>query len=362
MKEIEAALTQAKHYVEAHIDSDLFSENSPQDLACYYKLPMFFIELGNPERARQTLDFICRKFLMQDGDFRTAESLKSEKPEYQEFWTYLNGWILRAANLLNYPLPPEVHRYFESMHLGHGIFSTNNPANTQTPITDILTNAHYGVYYLELEKLDKAAETVRFLAHAFDAQPDLGHRFLLRFHQGQAISTYTQEQQLLFSIEVESDNQLYFMAAYPAAFLAMYHKKTGDTLALKYAKYYMDFLLGCNEHFYSCRFSHKTAWAASILFSISKEPKYLAAVQQIVRYFGSIQSEEGVWFQQEGPLVYWDQSAEIGCWFTQIKANLATRLLPVDALPREYSGTFWSDLDGQNSVKLATTHTLSTLI
>lgn len=324
MEEIELSLAKAIKQLEFETSSILLEKKGNQDLSCYYKLPMFFFETHKNDLAKGTLDFIYEKFLMSDGDFRTKNELKSIKPEYVVYWSYFNGWILRAAYLLQHNLPEPSLNYFKSLYLGEGRFFSHAPNNISEGTTDVLTVAHHGLFYLQSECDELANEAVKFLYQAFDKQSELNKRFLLRFdNHNQPIDKYETDQQMFFSIDRNhGKDQLYFMMAYPCAFLGLYYRKTRNKTALDYAKHYMDFILNCDEAIYLSRFSHKTAWAASILYAETEDPTYLESVYKIVNYFRGIQSDDGLWFKEEGPCVYLDQSAEIGCWFSEILKNI----------------------------------------
>jgi hypothetical protein len=306
------------------INSGLLDTSREEDLACYYKLPLFLLKTGQTDLAKQTLDFIYQKFLMQDGDFKTKAALKSVKPEYVEYWSYFNGWILRAANLLKHDVPSPALEYFQSLHLGQGKFLSHAPVAGGNRDTDVLTVAHHGLFYLESGQNEWSGQAAEFLRRACDKQTEISTYFALRFNgSNKPITEHLEDQQMFFSVKKnQGENQLYFMLAYPCAFLGLHYKKTANPASLDYARRYMDFILSCGDEIYTSRFSHKTAWAASILYAETSEEKYFTVVRRIVDHFIQIQSKDGLWFQEEGASVYLDQSAEIGCWFSQILKNV----------------------------------------
>lgn len=322
INKLELSLAKTVKYFIHDASNNLFNKKQNKDLACFFKLPMFFIENSQIELAKKTLDFIHENFIMKDGDFRTDEQLKSIKPEYIYYWSYFNGWILRSANLLNYELPKSTFQYFQSFHDGKGHFISQNPEEITERTTDVLTIAHHGLFYLESGNNDWATEAADFLCETYDNQKSLEEKFFLRFDRNRdAIVVYPTEQQMFFSVE-RGKEQLYFMLAYPCAFLGLMYQKTQNKNYLNYAIKYMDFLLTCDDNFYLSQFSHKTAWAASILYAETNDDKYLNIINRIIDYFISIQSEEGLWFKNEDSNIYLDQSAEIGCWFSQILKNI----------------------------------------
>jgi hypothetical protein len=110
------------------------------------------------------------------------------------------------------------------------------------------------------------------------------------------------------------------MIGYPAAFLALLYKETNRKEFLSAAKSYLDFSLFCDESVYSCDFSHKIAWAASLLYECTGDKRYLAVIDKITSYFLEKQ-ENGMWFTSDINASY-DQSAEIACWFLDIAKNI----------------------------------------
>lgn len=217
-------------------------------------------------------------------------------------------------------LPILALEYFQSLHLGQGKFLSHAPIVEGNRHTDVLTAVHHGLFYLESEQNEWSRQAAEFLRQAFNKQTDIDNRFALRLDSSnQPITEYPEEQQMFFSVKKnQGENQLYVMLAYPCAFLGLHYKKAANPDSLDFAKHYMNFILSCGEEIYTSRFSHKTAWAASILYAETGEEKYFSVVRRIVDYFIQIQSKDGMWFEEEGASVYLDQSAEIGCWFTQI--------------------------------------------
>lgn len=70
------------------------------DISGYYKSPMMFLRAGKLNRALQLLDYVKTNFLQSDGDFLSSGNIKSTNSAYTEFWTYTNGWLVRASQQL----------------------------------------------------------------------------------------------------------------------------------------------------------------------------------------------------------------------------------------------------------------------
>ena len=200
--EIEISLKKTSAYLDGKVIDNTLMTLPEADLSCYYKLPMFFIESGKPELAKQILSMICERFLMPDGDFRTRDDLKSIKPEYIEYWTYMNGWILRAAQKIDFRIPDVALEYFKLYDLGKGRFFSHHNARIDLRTTDILSVAHHGLFYLEHGNHDLANEAAKFLCNAFDCQPKGTNQFFLRFDSAdQPITAFEPAQQMFFSVQ-----------------------------------------------------------------------------------------------------------------------------------------------------------------
>src|ERR1700733_13952447 len=90
----------AINFLESKLQKDGSYGSDAKDIACYFKSPMMFLAANKPLIASRILDYIKLTYMFKDGDFRTTENLKSVNPAYIEYWSYINGWIVRAANQL----------------------------------------------------------------------------------------------------------------------------------------------------------------------------------------------------------------------------------------------------------------------
>jgi len=294
------------------------------DVACYFKSPMMFIVAGKPDLAARTLDYSRSVFLRPDGDYMSSATTKSVKPEYVEFYSYANGWLTRAGNALRRidvtsPSYVYLHQYF---HRSTGGFLTHK-VDSSDGVTDILTTAHHGLLNLEMGQIELAEAAGQYLLRNLFLQPDLGRRFFLRMNKEGALATeFSPEAAWCYTLSKTEPNQVYFMIGYPMAYLALLYKATGKQEYLDGARQYLEFALSCNESIFSCNFSHKIAWACSIIYSITGDERCLDAVERITRHFVSTQSREGLWYPEDKTTAF-DQSAEIACWLCEIRKNLS---------------------------------------
>jgi hypothetical protein len=319
---LSTSVAQTISFFESQLNNDGSYDKIIQDIACYFKSPMLFLAANKLEKASLLLNYIKNNFMLSNGDFCTNNKIKSINPAYNEYWSYTNGWILRAAIKLNFTdIIKKSSEYLDLYHVkGRGFLTNCISENTET--IDVLTVAHHGLVNLELDNLDTAILAGDYLFNIFDLQQDnINDGFFLRINKnGNLLREFSSDQKLFYCISKIEKNQLHFMIGYPSAFLTLLYLKTKNQKYLDLAKAYIDFSLSCDPSVYECNFSHKLAWAASLLYKATGDNQYLIIIDKMSNYFISNQCN-GVWFK-ESLIDLYDQSAEIACWFIEIVNNI----------------------------------------
>lgn len=168
-----------------------------------------------------------------------------------------------------------------------------------------------------------AVQAGRYLCNIIEFQPDLSKGFYLRLdREGEVITDFQEQKSSLYWINRELPNQFYFMIGYPIAYLGLLFQSTHKAEFFTAAYRYFDFVLSCHEDVFSSYFSHKLAWACSILFSISPDKKLECLIMAVMGHFLANQSEEGMWFLDKDVNMAYDQSAEVACWFLETAKNI----------------------------------------
>lgn len=311
-------------YFESHLTKKGSLGEQVTDLAAYYKLPMLLITAGKKTHALNVLKYIESKFMNESGDFLTKDGLKSIKPEYNDYWCYQNSWLVRAAQRLKQEaLFNRGYNYLSLSYLENksGFYTNNFGANNQ--ITDVFTASYHGLISLERKNINVSLAAGDYLCEAINRQPNLDEIFYLRFDEKlEPIIKFDDEKSVFYAVKKTHEEQLYFMIGYPSAYLALLYQETNNEKYLSAAKAYLDFALTCHENIFKSDFSHKIAWAASIIYPLTREKKYLSAIEKITSHFISKQSDNGMWYPDQDLNTSYDQSAEIACWFLEIADNL----------------------------------------
>lgn len=310
-------------YLESKLDKNGSYGKEAKDIACHFKSPMMFLIAEKPHCAVAVLNHIETTFMTAEGDFKSSAVLKSVNPAYIEYWTYTNGWIYRAANQLGIKnICQRANQYLKLYRLGDTASFSTNHIDKNPKMTDVLTVAHHGLINLEMGNLDIAINAGNYLCRAFSKQTNLDNGFYLRLtSEENVITDFDKDLTSFYFVSKTNPNQLHFMLGYPAAYLAILYKKTNNQDFLNAAKKYLDFSLSCDVSVYTCEFSHKIAWAASLIYECTGDAKYLEVIDRISAYFITKQKKDGMWYPEDINKLY-DQSAEIACWFLDIVKNL----------------------------------------
>lgn len=298
------------------------TNDEPMDLCCLYKAPMMLVSNNETEKANRILDEIRKNNMQGDGDFLTNSSKKSVKPEYEHFWCYINGWIIRAAyalgrrDIINQSLP-FVLRYYDNEF---GVFVTN-----RNHYCDVLTNAHLGLVCLEQHHMKQALNAGYYLTKMIDNQPELSKGFYLTSTKNCDVLTESEVATSPFAkVSPQEPFQLYFMIGYPIAYLSMLYQYTCHVDFLEAAKKYANFAITCSPHIEHSDFSHKVAWSLACLYPYSQNDQYLELCHDIIEHFIANRSANGLWHEKDYYTAL-DQSAEISYWFNEIDKILSSQ-------------------------------------
>ncbi len=296
----------------------------PDDLACYYKAPYFLAITGELVHAQKLVSYLKRTFF-NTSDF-SNKHIKTENPALNKFWGYVIAWIgIGAQKLGDFEISYPAYQYLRSFYSAdHGGFATHGPWGEKDDTMDILTTAHFGKLSLYMGDKDRAIKAAEFLTWMIHHQSDIHHQmFLASNNHRDFVKNYHPDEEMFYVVKKESPHQAYFMIGYPCAFLTELYAATRNPAFLESARRYAEFALGCHENIKSFPYSHKVAWAMSLLYRYTKDNRYLALCESIGNFLMSIQSQEGVWLEQEGPVTSIDQTIENAIWLREIATNIS---------------------------------------
>ncbi|KAK7507580.1 hypothetical protein BaRGS_00001515 [Batillaria attramentaria] len=333
-KTLIAASEKVAAFFERTVDENgqLKTRDIIDDVASVYKLPTLLLTTGRWQLCHKVLDDIKARFLQPDGDFiswpeKAGLGRKSASPRLQLFWPYLNTWVAMASHRLGrFDISVPAMRYLATFFNPNvGGFGTSGPfdkaSNGAKYDVGIFMSAHLGLAFLYFGDMDKAVATGDLMGRFVEKQKNLDKYFLLRVRgdTGELIEELPAEDlAVYYRVDRFKPRQLYFMLGYPVFFLYYLAQATGDQKYIKTAEAILDYLLTCDESFFSFSYSHKCAYGASLIALATGKAKYREMSARVAQYLVSLQTEEGT-FDLGMPLIgTLDQSAEIGTWLKEI--------------------------------------------
>jgi hypothetical protein len=319
------AATRTVDWLAARIKSDGSLGDDCQDLACFYKLPYLMQLAGHAAEAHRLLDCIHDRFLRQDGDFLTADRVKTVDPVLALYPGYINGWIAMAAHKLGrFDLSFRAWGYlrgFWNVDLG-GFVIDDRTADGANGTVEVLMCAHLGLVALYLGDLESAQGSGRALQQFLALQPSPDTHFFLRMTGAGMLQTdFPAETAGLHVIAADQPGQAWFFIGYPMAFLTRLFRVTGEPQDLASARGYFDFAERCASCMLGEHFAHKVAWGAAELARVTGDAAPRALGAEITKNLIAAQDRHGSWMGNQPSHTRLDQSAEVAIWLLEIVAR-----------------------------------------
>lgn len=297
----------------------------PDDLTCYYKLPYLLTLLGQPILANHVLDHMKTVFFTEKQQI-TFEHKKTNRPSMRKFWGYVLGWVAIACQKLgrfdlSYPLRDYLLTYQSQ---DHGGFATSGPWGIQDNAMDVITTAQLGRLALYSGMQSDAMKAGEFLGWHINHQPQVEESlYLFRDNEKNPVTDYPSEQEMIYLLKKKSPQQAYFMIGLPCGYLIELYQATQTKVFLNYAQQYGNYALECHESIKTFHYSHKVAWAMSLLYRQTQDERYLTLSKAIAEYLIKIQDPSGIWLKEEDNITSFDQTIENAIWLQEIAINLS---------------------------------------
>jgi len=128
---------------------------------------------------------------------------------------------------------------------------------------------------------------------------------------------------------LQGEKQAYWFLGLPCAALLHLYQKSSETIYLDQAKRLFDILLSCGDPGFNAPGSGKSFWAASMLYRLTKEEKYLDACLKAMNYFTSMHQPDGTFLlpdmkpEEASAKFLFDVTPEYARWFLEVASELA---------------------------------------
>lgn len=282
---------------------------------CYKTLTALQV-CGYSDAASRLCGWI-RSHMTDDGDF-------SGRPKSieQHNYLYANSWIIIGAHRLGqFDLSMKGMEFLES-HWDPktgGFYSSPIQRDADTK-QDLIYTGFGGLAALYTGRVDIARGVGHWMKTVMEAQPDFPEKLYTVYSRTTGLITVPDPNAKLryvVSRDAEGD-QFFFQPGVAGAFLARLFQATGEKEWLDLAQEYMRFVEGANDHLFRLVRAGKVAWAAAILFMITRQTKYKEIAARIGHNLTASQSRRGYWTGVGSDTPDDEITAEMVIWLDEI--------------------------------------------
>jgi hypothetical protein len=320
---------------------------SEPDLEGHYKAPYFWASVGDPVMAGRWRRLIRKRFLRDDGDFRTRDDFKGFgaipcSPPNQ--YIYMNGWIIAGLQRLgSYDIVGSALDFilrFQDEKYGGFYYTFDIPTKTiDRRLMDSSSTSSAGLALLAAGRTSEACRAGDFLVRLLECQPQPDKYFFscLRPNGELYTDVFGNEDQWdpnsrkQKCLSAEGTHELTWLIGKPTKFLARLYTATGNQKYLDAAKEAFEFFHKLDKGAWTNYSSCKTMWAGADLYRATGDRRYVDTTFRILDYFCDSQLASGcwvhyLWYKQESdqPLaVTMDITFEFGGEISDVLYDLA---------------------------------------
>jgi hypothetical protein len=284
-------------------------------LADYYKVPSALQACGETRAAHRLCQWIRRHGMTPEGDF-------GPRPEetHGYYYAYYNTWVILGADRLGqYDLARRgmdfLMRFYDPLSGG---FYSSPTERTAATLQDMWVVCGCGQAALCAGRMEAAQGVGRWLREVMRQQPDYPKQLYSVFSRERGLHTApdpADDIRYVCSQDATRD-QYFFHPGIAGGFLCRLHQATGEAGWLGLAREYMRFAEGASDHLFRLLRAGKVGWAASLLYTLTGEPKYRAMAVRVGDRLIETQSPDGSWVP--GEKYQNDFTAELVVWLDEI--------------------------------------------
>jgi hypothetical protein len=299
---------------------------SPEELARitgsvseYYKIPMALLVCGHTGEAARLLHWVRGGAITAEGDFGPRGG-----GAIGYYHVYFNVWILMgAARLGQFDLVRQGIPYLLRFHdeESGGFYSTGENGTAGTP-QDLWVTCGAGQAALYGGRLEVARGVGLWLERLMRLQPDYPARLFPVYSRARGLhTTGDPAEEIRFVYDPLREQDAYFFnPGIAGGFLVNLYKATGESRWLELAKQYMRQAELASDFQYHTLRAGKVAWAASLLYTFTREEKYRNIAARAGDNLIQAQDADGGW---KPSFMSWnDATAEMVVWLDEIDQAL----------------------------------------
>ncbi len=279
----------------------------------YYKAAYALGITGHPVEANRLLDWIKQHRLREAGEIIHFDNHQA---------TYKNSWICQGAHRLGrFDISCPVMQHILRCQAPCGGFFQLASGNDQILLT---CSPWAGLAALYMGHREAADRTVVFLVSCLEQQPDHNRFYCWASPEGRLVTEANPISGQAPYLDMTQTRQPYYIFGLPFLFLIRHHLATGSKESFEAARRYFELQLRCAEDAFSYLTSGKSAVAAAIYYTLTRDERALDAACQQADYLAQMQQPDGMW------TVPWDDNwinrldatAEFTVFMSEIPATL----------------------------------------
>jgi len=284
-------------------------------LADYYKVPAALQVCGETHAAHRLCHWIRQNGMTAEGDFgpRPAEA-------HGYYYTYYNTWvILGALRLGQYDLSQRGMDFLMQFHdpYSGGFYSSPTERSDET-LQDLWVVSGCGQAALCTARLEVARGVGRWMKEVMRQQPNYPEQLYSVYSRAGGLHTVPDpEDDIRYVCNHDATrDQFFFHPGIAGGFLCRLYQATGESEWLELAVEYMRFAEGAGDYLFRLLRAGKVGWAASLLYTLTREAKYQAMAIRVGDMLAETQADDGSW-NLSGKYPN-DMTAEMVVWLDEI--------------------------------------------
>ena len=314
MKELRQARDRGCEYLLQHLHED--GSFGAGTVAEYYKVPAAFQVCGESHAANRLLDWVRRNGMTAAGDF-------GPRTEFTDgyFYAYFNTWVvIGAARLGQFDLAQKGMDFLMGFHDGSGGFFSDPAERLPHTLQDLWVTSGCGQAALYTGRLDVARGVGGWMQRMMEEQPNYPEEMYTVMTPADGLVTRVDPADPIryLLVNAAEGDQYFFHPGIAGGFLARLYQATGEGRWLALARQYMRFAETATDNLYRLLRSGKVMWAASVLWTLTRESLYRDLALKAARHIVEQQHADGWWSMTgaEGTASN-DATAEMVVWLDE---------------------------------------------
>ncbi len=284
----------------------------------YYKALLAFGVCGQSNAASQLCGWIRTNGITPLGDFVPRPD---DFVDYR--YTYPNSWVIMGAHRLgSFDLSQKGMDFLMGLWDSEsGGFYSSSVKHDEDAEQDLIYVSFCGLASIYTGRIEVARAVGKWMQTVMKAQPNFPQKLYTVYSRARGLHIGPDiENEIRYVVSKDASSyQDFFQPGAAAAFLASLYQTTGEKQWLELAKEFMRFAEGASDYLFTLLAAGKVGWAASLLYTLTRENKYREMAIRIGDNIIAVQSKKGYWnFPPDTNTPHNGITAEMVVWLDMI--------------------------------------------